>query len=64
MPIPMILQSAGRGADDTLGRDLLDIVIDGLEIGEALVELMASVSRITSSATRMRQNGTSSTKPR
>jgi hypothetical protein len=44
-PIPALLEGARRGADPQLGRDLLDVVADGLEIGHAVVELMAAVRR-------------------
>jgi hypothetical protein len=44
-PIPALLHGACAGADPQLGQDLLDVVADGHEIGEALVELMAAVRR-------------------
>jgi hypothetical protein len=44
-PIPALLHGACAGADPSLGRDLLAVVEDGLEIGQAVVELMAAVRR-------------------
>jgi hypothetical protein len=45
MPIAGVLRGACAGADPGLGRDLLAVVEDGLEIGQAVLELMAAVRR-------------------
>jgi hypothetical protein len=45
MPIPALLEGACRAADPQLGQDLLDVVADAHDIGQALVELMAAVRR-------------------
>jgi hypothetical protein len=52
MPIPALLNGACAGADPQLGRDLLDVVDDGLEIGQAVLELLAAVRRSLEEATR------------
>jgi hypothetical protein len=52
MPIPALLQGASGGADPHLGRDLLDVVIDGCEIGQAVVELLAAIRRSLEGAVR------------
>jgi hypothetical protein len=44
-PIPALLHGACAGADPQLGRDLLDVVAEGHDIGRSLVELMAAVRR-------------------
>jgi hypothetical protein len=44
-PIPALIRGACAGADPQLGQDLLDVVADGHDFGEALVELMAAVRR-------------------
>jgi hypothetical protein len=52
MPIPALLHGACAGADPGLGRDLLDVVADGLEIGQAVLELLAAVRRSLEEAAR------------
>jgi hypothetical protein len=44
-PIPALLHGACAGADPQLGQDLLDVVAEGHDIGQALLELMAAVRR-------------------
>jgi hypothetical protein len=44
-PIPALLHGACAGADPQLGQDLLDVVADGLDIGEALVAMLAAVRK-------------------
>jgi hypothetical protein len=44
-PIPALIRGACAGTDPQLGQDLLDVVADGHDIGQALVELMAAVRR-------------------
>jgi hypothetical protein len=45
MPLTGVLRAAGSGADPELGQDLLDVIGNGHEIADAVVNLLAYIRR-------------------